>query len=145
MSNGRDGFFQTSGTPNGFKILGDFVVITKNARIHTAEKLLQVLAELQNVRWDVILFSETRASSGTKVLEGREFLRKKTSHKTKKKKRRIKKQKRDTTKVISRPTETIYTVEKDEPCRWCLEKRQQSSPAVMFARLRSNRRYKSGD
>ena len=81
----------------------------------------------------------------TKVLEGRELLRKKTSHKTKKKKRRIKKQKRDTTKVISRPTETIYTVEKDEPCILCLEKRQQSSPAVMFARLRSNRRYKPGD
>ena len=81
----------------------------------------------------------------TKVLEGREFLRKKTSHKTKKKKRRIKKQKRDTTKVIRRPTETIYTVEKDEPCILCLEKRQQSSPAVMFARLRSNRRYKPGD
>ena len=81
----------------------------------------------------------------TKVLEGRKILGKKTSHKTKKKKRRIKKQKRDTTKVIRRPTETIYSVEKDEPCRLCLEKRQQSSPAVMFARLRSNRRYKPGD
>ena len=81
----------------------------------------------------------------TKVLEVREFPGKKITHRTKKKKRRIKKRKRDTTKVISRLTETIYTVEKDEPCILCLEKRQQSSLAVMFSRLRSNRRYKPGD
>ena len=29
----------------------------------------------------------------------------------------------------------------EEPCIFCLKKRHQSSPAVMFARLRPNRRY----
>ena len=46
------------------------MVITKSTRIHTIEKLLQVLAELQDVLWDVILFSETRAASGILTLDG---------------------------------------------------------------------------
>ena len=70
LDNGSDRIFQTSGTPNGINIVEDFVVITKNAHIHTNEKLSQVLTELKNVSWDVILFSETRAASGTVALDG---------------------------------------------------------------------------
>ena len=88
---------------------------------------------------------QQKLGRNTKVLKVREFLRNKLPKKSKNKKRRIKKQKQFTTKVIKRPTETIYILEKEEPCIFCLEKRQQSSPAVMFARLRSNRRYKPGD
>ena len=59
--------------------------------------------------------------------------------------RQTNKEERVTSKVTKRPIRTTYLLEKEEPCMLCLEKRQQSSPAVMFARLRSNRRYKPGD
>ena len=52
----------------------DFVVITKNARIGSIEKIVQVFAELATIPWDIVLFSETRASSGTKVLDGGHIL-----------------------------------------------------------------------
>ena len=48
----------------------EFIAITKNARISSIEKIVQVLAELEHIPWDIILFSETRATSGTKVLDG---------------------------------------------------------------------------
>ena len=79
------------------------------------------------------------------VLNVSEFLRKKFLKKSKNKKRRINKEEQITTKVMKRPIRTTYMLEKEEPGMLCLEKRQQSSPAVMFARLRSNRRYKPGD
>ena len=59
--------------------------------------------------------------------------------------RQSNKEERVTIKVKKRPLRRIYLLKKEEPCMLCLEKRQQSSPAVMFARLRSNRRYKPGD
>ena len=70
LDNGSDRIFQTSDTPNGINVVEFFVPIMKNARIHTNEKLLQVLAELKNVSCDVILFSETRGTSGTVALGG---------------------------------------------------------------------------
>ena len=50
-----------------------------------------------------------------------------------------------TTKVMKKPIGTTSMLEMEEFCVFCLKKRQQYSPAVMFARLRSNRRYKPGD
>ena len=44
-------------------------IFAKNARIHKAERLSSVLSELENVCWDVVLFCETRAASGTSILE----------------------------------------------------------------------------
>ncbi len=81
----------------------------------------------------------------TKVLNVSEFLWKKFRKRSKNKKRRTNKEKQVTTKVMKRLIRTTYMLEKEEPPMFCLEKRQQSSPAVMFARLRSNRRYKPGD
>ena len=81
----------------------------------------------------------------TKVVNVSEFLRKKFLNKSKNKKRRINTQRQVTNKVMKKPIVTTYQFEMEEPCIFCLEKRQQSSPAVMFARLRSNRRYKPGD
>ena len=51
------------------------------------------------------------------------------------------------TVVTEKPIGTTCISEMEEFCfcMFCLEKRQQSSPAVMFARLRSNRRYKPSD
>ena len=46
---------------------------------------------------------------------------------------------------MQKDIETTYISEGEDFCILCLEKRQQSSSAVMFARLRSNRRYKPGD
>lgn len=64
---------------------------------------------------------------------------------TTKVRRQSNKKERVTIKVKKRPLRRIYLLKKEELCMLCLEKRQQSSPAVMFARLRSNRRYKPGD
>ena len=50
-----------------------------------------------------------------------------------------------TIRAKRRPICTIYILEKEEPWKNCLTIRQQSSPAVRFARLRSNRRCKPGD
>ena len=88
---------------------------------------------------------QQKLGRNTEVVEERASMRKKLPHKSKRKKRQIKIQKHVTTKVIKRPSETTYISEKEEPRIFCLEKRQQSSPAVRFARLRSNRRYKPGD
>ena len=44
-------------------------MLAKNARINTNHKIVQVLAELENVEWDVVLFSETRAAKGNVILD----------------------------------------------------------------------------
>ena len=41
-----------------------FVVATKNARLSNADRLMEILAELYDISWDVILFTETRRASG---------------------------------------------------------------------------------
>ena len=38
----------------------EIVALAKNACINTNHKIVQVVAELENVEWDVVLFSETR-------------------------------------------------------------------------------------
>ena len=50
-----------------------------------------------------------------------------------------------TTKSTKRPTRTTCMLEQEDPCVFRSEKRQQSSPAVTFARLGSNQRYEPGD
>ena len=64
-----------TGAPNGdlegqSNPHSELIIFAKNARIHTSEKIIQVLAELENVVWDVVLFSETRASQGKVMLDG---------------------------------------------------------------------------
>ena len=46
------------------------LVYCKNARINTAERLVNVLGELDNLCWDVICFSETRAAKSDILLAG---------------------------------------------------------------------------
>ena len=48
----------------------DFIVFSKNARINSPECLNRLLAELKDVPWDAILFSETRTGSNKQVLDG---------------------------------------------------------------------------
>ena len=88
---------------------------------------------------------QQKLERNTKVLNVSKLLQKKFPKKSKNKKRRINTQEQVTTKVTKKPIGITYMLEKEELCIFCLEKRQQSSPAVMFARLRSNRRYKPGD
>ena len=47
-----------------------FIVLAKNARINTHERVVQVLAELENVEWDVVLLNETRAAKSKFILDG---------------------------------------------------------------------------
>ena len=71
---------------------------------------------------------------------------KRFSGKTKNKRRRINKEKHVTTRIkIYQSVRHTYVLEKEKPWKCYLEKRQQSSPAWMFAGLRSNRRYKPRD
>ena len=48
-------------------------------------------------------------------------------------------------KLTKEPGGTIGMPVMKDCCGFCLEKRQQSSSAVIFARLRSNGRYTPGD
>ena len=88
---------------------------------------------------------QQKLEKNTEVLDVSEFLRKKGLKEPRKKKRRIITQEQITYKTMKKPIGTTYISEMEEVCMFCLEKRQQSSRAVMFARLRSNRRYKPGD
>ena len=56
--------------------------------------------------------------------------------------RRINKEEQATIKAMKRPIRITYLLKKEEPRMLCLENRQQSSPAVIFAQLRTNRHYK---
>ena len=81
----------------------------------------------------------------TEVLDVGVFLRKKVHKEIRNKRRRNNKKKQTPNKATKTPTRTTSILEVEELGIFCLEKRQQSSPAVRFARLRSNRRYKPGD
>jgi len=88
---------------------------------------------------------QQKLERNTTVLNVSKLLQKNFLKKSKNKKRRINTQEQVTAKVTKKPIGITYMLEKEGLCIFCLEKRQQSSPAVMFARLRSNRRYKPGD
>ena len=47
-----------------------FTVLAKNACINSHDRLVHVLAELENEAWDVVLFSETRATTNMVILDG---------------------------------------------------------------------------
>ena len=48
----------------------DLRIWAKNGRINTRERLEILLCELDQVVWDIILFSETHASRDSLVLDG---------------------------------------------------------------------------
>ena len=50
--------------------LSTFKLMTKNARINSDARLIGLLCELNNLTWDVICFSETRAVSQDGELSG---------------------------------------------------------------------------
>ena len=52
--------------------LHEWVVYTKNARLHSDAKLTKLLGEIQSLNdsWDVVLFSETRRPAEMTVLSG---------------------------------------------------------------------------
>ena len=45
-------------------------MFAKNARLNSPQRINFLLAELSDVSWDIILFSETRAASATVILDG---------------------------------------------------------------------------
>ena len=51
-------------------VVSSLRVFTKNACISSSKRLAVVLSELQSVSWHIVLFSETRASSGSVILDG---------------------------------------------------------------------------
>ena len=52
----------------------NLVIFAKNARINDNAQLTQLLAELTDVVWDIVLFSETRTKSGQQILDGGHML-----------------------------------------------------------------------
>ena len=49
-----------------------FIVYIKNARIQNKDRIAELLLELRDVDWDIVMFSETRLKSGTQELEDAE-------------------------------------------------------------------------
>ena len=47
-----------------------FHIFAKNAHVHSQTKFAELLLELADIEWDIILFSETRYAGGNIVLEG---------------------------------------------------------------------------
>ena len=47
-----------------------FHIFAKNAHVHSQTKFAELLLELADIEWDIILFSETRYAGGNKILEG---------------------------------------------------------------------------
>ena len=90
---------------------------------------------------------QQKLEKNTEVLDVSGFLRKKVPKESRNKKRQLNTQKQITNKVMKKSIGTTCISEIKEVCIFCLEKCQQSSSAVMFARLRPtcNRRYKPGD
>ena len=43
---------------------------SKNAKLHSDEKLAALLGEMQHCKWDLVVFSETRANIDKTVLQG---------------------------------------------------------------------------
>jgi len=52
----------------------NLVIFAKNARINDNAQLTQFLAELTDVVWDIVLFSETSTKSGQRILDGGHML-----------------------------------------------------------------------
>ena len=80
-----------------------------------------------------------------KLLQVGEVLREKVPKKLRKNRRQTNTRKQTTNKEMMKYTKTSHQLLPRKLCTFCIQKRQQSSPAVMFARLKSNRRYKPGD
>ena len=76
---------------------------------------------------------QRKVEKNTEVLDVSEFLRKKGPNVTRNKKRRINTQEQITNKVEKTSIGTVCISEMKEVCISCLEKRQLSSSAVMFA------------
>ena len=55
-----------SASMNDFQICHKIFLLcaTKNARLSNADRLMEILVELYDISWDVILFTETRRASG---------------------------------------------------------------------------------
>ena len=88
---------------------------------------------------------QQKLDKNTEVLHVSEFLRWKVPKKNRNKKRRINTRKQNTNKAMRKSIRTTRISETEESGIFRLEKRQQSSSAVRFARFRSNRRYKPDD
>ena len=88
---------------------------------------------------------QQKLGKNTEVLDINEFLRRKVPKETRNKKRQINTQEQNTNKAVRKSIGTTCISEMEDLGIFCLEKRQQSSSAVRFARFRSNRRFKSGD
>ena len=76
---------------------------------------------------------QQKIKKNTEVLDVSEFLRKKFPKETRNKKRRINTQEQISNKVVKKSIGTVCISGIEEVCRFCLEKRQQSTSAVMFA------------
>ena len=88
---------------------------------------------------------QQKLDKNTEVLDRSEILRRKVPKENRSEKRRIKAQEQNTNKLVQKNIGATCASEMDEFRIPCLENCQQSSSAVMFARLRSNRCYKPGD
>ena len=101
------------------------------------------LAKRKSLKWKKK--QQQRLKKNTDVIDARMILRKMPPKKSTNKGSRITTQESTTYKAKKKPIEILSDSKTEECCMLCLGKRQQTSSAVMFARLRSKSRYNPGD
>ena len=66
----RSSHVSPSHTGDDFHSCTPVVCFAKNARINSPQRLEILLAEIDGIVWDIIFFSETRASTASVILDG---------------------------------------------------------------------------
>ena len=104
---------------------------------------MEVRAQRRIVCWKEK--QQKKLQGNTEVLDVSALLQRKFQKNIKAGKRRTNTKKSTPKKAKITLAGTTSTSEANDPSKFRIEKRQQTSSAVRFARLRSNRRYKPGD
>ena len=112
-------------------------------RIKELETEMEMRAQRRIVCWKER--QQKKLQGNTEVLDVSALLQKKFQKDTKTGKKQTNTKKSTSKKAKITLAVTTSTSETNDPNKFRIEKREQTSSAVRFARLRSNRRYKPGD
>ena len=112
-------------------------------RVKELETEMEMRAQRRVVCWKGR--QQTKLQGNTEVLEVSAPLQNKFQKGTKTGRKKTNTQKSTSRKVKTTLTGTTSTSKDNDPSKFRFGRRQQTSSAVRFARLRSNRRYKPGD
>ena len=124
--------------------------VPKPRKTNQYELRVKELATEMEVRAQKRIFcwkkrQQKKLQENTEVLDVSAFLQKRVQKDIRIRKRRTNTKKPTSNKAMKTTVGTTSASEVKDPSTFCIKKRQQTSSAVRFARLRSNRRYKPDD